>query len=125
MPLAKSINILAGAPKALVDQLFAKAQPRDLASGQALFEAGDAGDGCYRLDHGLVKVVVLSPQSEERILTVLGPGAIVGELAMIDGLPRSASVVAVTDCVFTFVSRREFDRFTTSHPKLLGYLVKT
>jgi CRP/FNR family cyclic AMP-dependent transcriptional regulator len=125
MPLAKSINILAGAPKELIDQLFTGAEQRGLASGQALFQAGDAGDGCYRLEQGLVKLVIMSSHGEERILTVLGPGAIVGELSMIDGLPRSASVIAISDCALAFVHRREFDSFTGSHPKLAGYLVKT
>jgi CRP/FNR family transcriptional regulator, cyclic AMP receptor protein len=125
MPLAKSINILAGAPKGLIDQLFAGSEERRLAPGDVLFESGDHGDGCYRLEQGLVKLVLVSPQGEERILTILSPGAIVGELSMIDGLPRSASVVAISDCALVFISRREFDRFTASQPKLAAYLVKT
>ena len=117
MPLAKSINILASAPKGLIDQLFAGSEERRLAPGDVLFESGDHGDGCYRLEQGLVKLVLVSPQGEERILTILSPGAIVGELSMIDGLPRSASVVAISDCALVFISRREFDRFTASQPK--------
>ena len=40
------------------------------------------------LTRGLLKVSIASPQGDERILTILGPGSIVGELAIIDGLPR-------------------------------------
>jgi Cyclic nucleotide-binding domain len=91
-------------------QLFHAAQPRHLKAGERLFAIGDVGDSCYRLDQGLLKVVA-SPRGEERIIAILGPGAIVGELAMIDGLPRSASVVALHDCVIRFVSREAPTRY--------------
>ena len=49
-----------------------------------LFLSGDAGDGCYRIDEGLLKVSVVAPTGGERILAMLGPGGMVGELSMID-----------------------------------------
>ena len=85
----KSSTIAPRLPNALPAQLFRNAAPRRRQAGEALFVAGDPGDGCYRLEQGLLKVVITSPQGEERILAMLGPGTIVGELAMIDGLPRS------------------------------------
>ena len=89
----------------LSSSLFAGAAPRHLKADEALFVAGESGDGCYRLERGLLKVVVTSPQGEERILAMLGPGAIVGELAMLDEGPRSASVFAVRECELSFISR--------------------
>ena len=62
--------------------LFAGAASRRLKADEALFVIGEPGDGCYQLERGLLKVVVTSPRGEERILAMLGPGAIVGELAM-------------------------------------------
>src|SRR4051794_8451590 len=44
---------------------------------------------------------------------------------MIDGRPRSASVVAVADCSLSFVSRAKFQKYTEAHPELTTYLVKT
>ena len=70
--------------------MLAKAPTIDLTKGQALFEIGAVGDGCYWLKEGVLKVSITSNQGAERILAILGPGSIVGELAMIDGLPRSA-----------------------------------
>jgi CRP/FNR family cyclic AMP-dependent transcriptional regulator len=84
----------------------------------SLFVAGDPGDGCYRLEQGLLKVLITSLQGEERILTMLGPGTIVGELAMIDGLPRSSSIFAVRDCELRFISREEFGECTKQHPEI-------
>jgi CRP-like cAMP-binding protein len=88
-----------------------------------LFHAGDAGDGCYRVDNGLLKVTMLSPSGSERILAFLGSGAVVGELSMIDGLPRSASVVAVRPAALSFLSRAAFKAFAIEHPELYEYLV--
>src|SRR5262245_55333436 len=96
-------------------ELFDLAQVNQLKAGGVLFAAGDAGDGCYRLDKGLLKVLVTSPRGEERIVAILGPGAIVGELAMIDRMPRSASVVALRDSVLRFVSREAYDKRVLAH----------
>jgi CRP/FNR family cyclic AMP-dependent transcriptional regulator len=89
---------------------IAPAQARHLKAGERLFAIGDPGDGCFLLEQGLLKVTVASPLGEERIIAILGPGAIVGELSMFDGLPRSASVVAMRDCVLRFVSRKTFQQ---------------
>jgi CRP/FNR family transcriptional regulator, cyclic AMP receptor protein len=97
--------------------LFHAAQPRHLKAGERLFAVGDAGDGCYLLDQGLLKVTVTSPRGEERIIAILGPGAIVGELSMIDGMPRSASVAALRDSVFRFVGRESFKQCANANPE--------
>jgi CRP/FNR family transcriptional regulator len=91
---ASKSPLLWGLPEHLSRDLFNGATPVRLSVYQVLFHAGDAGAGCYRVDDGLLKVTMLSPSGSERILCFLGPSAVVGELSMIDGLPRSASVVA-------------------------------
>ena len=97
-------------PEALSAKLFHAAEARHLKVGERLFAVGDPGVGCFLLKQGLLKVTVASPLGEERIIAILGPGAIVGELSMFDGLPRSASVVAMRDCVLRFVSREAFQQ---------------
>src|SRR5258708_5083448 len=94
-----------------------------LAKNKTLFRKGDAGDGCYWLQCGVLTVGVSSQRGEERILGILGPGSIVGELAMIDGLPRSATVQALRDCKLSFVSRAAFAECLIEHPKLYEHLV--
>lgn len=115
--------ILPRLPENLPAQLFAGAAPRHLEAGEALFVAGDTGDGCYRLEQGLVKVIITSPRGEERILAILGPGALIGELSVIDGGPRSASVIAVRDCELSFVSHAAFKKCTRNDPEIYRYLV--
>ncbi|HXY90162.1 MAG TPA: cyclic nucleotide-binding domain-containing protein, partial [Xanthobacteraceae bacterium] len=84
-------------PEKLTSRLFARSRPVKLAPDQVLFLAGDPGDGCYHVERGLLKVSVASPAGGERILAILGPGALVGELAIVDGQPRSASVSAIRE----------------------------
>jgi CRP/FNR family transcriptional regulator len=81
--MAKSVptsdnNLLAALPAELSHGLFAKARTLSLAAGQMLFLAGDEGDGCYRVEEGLLKANIVAPAGGERILAVLGPGSIVG-----------------------------------------------
>src|SRR5258707_15038824 len=85
-----SSNVLTGLPADLLGSLFAKGRPVSLASDQTLFLPGDPPEGCYRVDEGLLKVCVVTPAGGERILAILGAGAMIGDLSMIDGSPRSA-----------------------------------
>lgn len=105
-------------------ELFASARSRRLKAGDTLFHKGDTGDGCYRLDSGLLKVCLPSPKGEEGIIAILRPGAIVGDLAVIDGLPRSASIIALTDCELHFISQVVFQRYAREHPEIYQHLAK-
>jgi CRP-like cAMP-binding protein len=120
---ASKSPLLWGLPGHLSRNLFKAATPVRLRADQVLFHSGDAGDGCYRVDDGLLKVNMLSPSGNERILCFLGPSSVVGELSMIDGLPRSASVVAVRPATLSFLSRDAFKAFAKKHPGLYEYLV--
>jgi CRP/FNR family transcriptional regulator len=116
-------NLLCDLPGHLSRSLFAAAPMRRLAAGERLFAAGDAGDGCYRVERGLLKVEVASPRGEERIIALLGAGAIVGELSMIDGLPRSATVAALHESDLRCVSREAFESYMAAHPEAYRELV--
>src|SRR5262245_9239555 len=110
-----------GLPPTMSSELFSRAIGQELKAGDVLFEAGDEGDGCYRLDTGSLKVVLRSSQGAERILALLTPDAVVGDLSMIDGLPRSATVIAVSDCRLCFISLALCMDFADGHPELDSY----
>jgi CRP/FNR family transcriptional regulator, cyclic AMP receptor protein len=116
-------SLLSALPGRLTTDLFTGAKPARLAADEVLFLAGDPGDGCYRIEDGLLKVTMVSRSGTERILAFLGSGAIVGELSMIDGRPRSASVVAVRDARLSFLSRAAFEAFAQKHPEVYKTLI--
>jgi CRP/FNR family cyclic AMP-dependent transcriptional regulator len=122
-PNRPSSSLLSELPEHVSTNLFESATSVKISADEVLFLAGDAGDGCYRVEDGLLKVTMVSRSGTERILAFLGRGAIVGELSIIDGLPRSASVVAVRDCELSFISRAAFDQCANKHPDVYKSLV--
>jgi CRP/FNR family transcriptional regulator, cyclic AMP receptor protein len=116
-------NLISALPADLSAGLFSRARPVRLTAGQMLFAAGDMGNGCYRIDAGLLKVSAMWRAAGERILAILGPGSIVGELSEIDEAPRSATVTAIRDSELSFVSRRDFYAFADEHPQLYKHLM--
>jgi CRP/FNR family cyclic AMP-dependent transcriptional regulator len=109
-------------PTDLSAALIRQASTVALAPDQMLFAAGDACDGCYHVVEGLLKVMVVLPSRRERILAILGPGGFAGELSMMDGAPRSASVMALRASKLYFISRAVFDEFGRAHPELYRYI---
>src|SRR6187431_2187005 len=110
-PQPRPTDVLSALPAELSARLFSRTRPVSLSADETLFLAGDAGDGCYRVDDGLLKASILSPTGSERILAIFGPGAVIGELSMIDSAARSATVTALRDAKLQFVSRAAFDAF--------------
>src|SRR5262245_49295499 len=123
-PLPRATNLLNGLPDELQRGLFGKGRNITLAADQTLFLAGDAGDGCYRIDEGLLKVSVVAPTGGERILAILGQGSIVGELSMISGKPRSAGVAAIRESKLCFISRTVFEGFAHDNPATYQLLMR-
>ena len=122
-PTSGRQGLLSALPDHLFTTLFKHATTVRLRADHALFLTGDIGDGCYRVDDGLLKVTIVSSSGSERILAFLGPGAIVGELSVIDRLPRSASVIAVRDAALRFLSRANFEDIAKKHPEVYESLV--
>jgi CRP/FNR family transcriptional regulator, cyclic AMP receptor protein len=109
-------------PSELSGGLLGNARTVALAANQRLFRAGDPYDGCYHVIDGLLKVTVDAPSRRERILAILGPGGFAGELSMMDGAPRSASVVALRASKLYFISSTALDEFARAHPEFYRYI---
>jgi CRP/FNR family cyclic AMP-dependent transcriptional regulator len=115
-------TLLSVLPGDLSASLIRQADTVALAPDQSLFAAGDPCDGCYHVIEGLLKVTVAVPPRHERILAILGPGGFIGELSMMDGAPRSASVIAIRASKLYFISRPVFEGFGREHPELYRYI---
>lgn len=75
--------------------------------GQRVFEQGSRDDSLYVVVRGRLKVTSFSTAGRESLLGLEGPGNVIGELAMLDGEPRSASVSAVEDSELLVLARSE------------------
>jgi uncharacterized membrane protein len=87
-----------------------------VAANEAVFWFGDAGDTMYVVEEGQVSVTAPGAQGEHVLLDTLGPGAMFGELSLLDGGPRSATVRALTSCTLLTLPRDAFHRFLRQRP---------
>lgn len=120
-----ALGVLLGLPERYSAPLLAGATRVVLRPGEVLFDKGDVGDGCYWVKGGILKVKVASPDGDERILALLGRGAVVGELAMLDGQPRSATVQAIRASELSFISRSAFQTVLETDRGLVLQLLST
>src|SRR5688500_8377866 len=81
-----------------LDRISRVAVPRSFPKGVRVFHEGDHSDACYIVRSGDLRVTREHPDGRAIALATLGPGDIFGELAMLDGEARSASVEALSDC---------------------------
>ncbi|WP_417666595.1 Crp/Fnr family transcriptional regulator [Roseibium sp.] len=114
---------LEGLSLELAEQLAALARPMKIPAGTILFENGDPGNGCYAVLVGSLKVSLLSIDGDEQLLAVLGPGDLVGELALLDGRPRSATVSALKAAELAFIEKACFERFADENPAVYRHML--
>jgi CRP/FNR family cyclic AMP-dependent transcriptional regulator len=86
--------------------------------GSIVFQEGDPGDYLLVVERGRVKVTLLGDGGEETILSILEPPALLGEIALLDQLPRSATVVAIAPTEFLQIARAPFMALIGRHPAL-------
>jgi CRP/FNR family transcriptional regulator, cyclic AMP receptor protein len=118
-----SHNRLPRLPRQCSSRLLEGALSIDLSERKTLIEVGATPDGCYWLEHGLLKGSITTHLGDERIIELLGPGSIIGAIPLIDGLPQPTTVQAITQCRLTFVPRRVFSECMHELPEMQAYLV--
>lgn len=122
----RACRLFAGLDDASLGLVAGALRPRRFRRGETVFHAGDPGDALFIVESGQVKIT-LPPDdgSEPAILTTIGPGGFFGELALLDGAPRSATAVAI-DAVSALVLRRDaFDRLVDEQAPLRHALLAT
>ena len=90
-----------------------------LTAGQFLFKEGEPGEMMYVLMSGTAEIMVRS-----RVVETAQPGAIIGEMAMIDDGPRSATVVAKSDCRLLAIDRKRFNFLIQQTPNFALHVMR-
>jgi len=88
-------------------------------AGQVLFKAGERGSFMYVLMSGTAEIIV-----RNRVMETAEPGAIVGEMAIIDDNVRSATVVAKSDCKFLPIERERFNFLVQRKPEFALHVMR-
>jgi CRP-like cAMP-binding protein len=81
---------------------------RIFTQGEIIFNESDRQDVAFIIEEGEVEIWT-NVDSEKRILNILGPGALFGELALVDRQPRSASASAIKQTILTVVTQQQVD----------------
>jgi CRP/FNR family transcriptional regulator, cyclic AMP receptor protein len=114
--MGEGTSWLEGLPAHDAEALRALGAERRYRAGVVLFHYGDEPGSLLALLEGRVKYCLPGPHGKELIFGFAGPGELVGEVAAIDGAPRSASVEAVDTVRALVVPRSAFERFLETHP---------
>ena len=96
---------------------------RTFRKNTVVINEGDATDALYIIQSGKVKVYLADEAGKEVVLTTEGPGSYFGEMVL-DGGPRSASVMTLETSTFSVVGKNEFKKFLTEHPDVSIHIIE-
>ncbi len=103
-------------PSKDVDAILTFARERRYADGQTIFQKGDEGSSLMAVLRGRVRVGSGSEDGKEIVLSIVETGQVLGEIALLDGRPRSTDAVAVGDCQLLVIERRDFVPYLERNP---------
>ncbi|MGH2588659.1 MAG: Crp/Fnr family transcriptional regulator [Dehalococcoidia bacterium] len=110
-------------PQAQLTALAEQLRRRRFRRGEVLFHRDDPASALYLIQEGAVKIHLSSEDGDETVLALLGPGSCVGEIAVLDGGPRSATATAVEPVEAYTLLRDDLLAFVRENPDVaLGLL---
>jgi predicted acylesterase/phospholipase RssA/CRP-like cAMP-binding protein len=123
--VAPLTNIFGPLDDRLLAEISDEVEVVDVAGGFPLFRQGDPGDSLFILLRGRLNVSQTDPDTgEERVLGETAPGESVGEMGLLTGEPRSASLWATRDSRLVRIGRPSFDALAERNPELLRGLAR-
>src|SRR5215471_11877980 len=104
----RDLEFLAQLPEALRTEVTQRLHTVRSLKGRTLLEKGSNSRDVFFVLEGEVEVVLYAPDGREVFVTAIGPGEMFGQLAALDGGPRSATIVALSDVVVAIMSANDF-----------------
>lgn len=116
--LAK-VDLFSGLEKKDLRLLARACQERKYPAGTTLISQGDSGVGLYMIISGRVRITqAVDPDKAEVVLAEEGPGSVLGEMALLDQMPRSATITAIEDVTALLLPVWEFRTTLQQHPDI-------
>jgi CRP-like cAMP-binding protein len=116
--MIETVALFSNLKEATLEDLRKQLRVRKLAKGELLFSPGDASDSMYLIQSGRVRIWTVSAAGAEVTLNVLGPGAIFGEIGLLDGSERTAGAAALDAVELCAIARGAFDAALDRDPQL-------
>ncbi len=114
----KQVPLFAGLEDEDIRELMSVAKRRTFRSGEVIFHREDPGQVLYVIKEGKVKISLISPDGQEISLVVFGKGECFGEIAILDGLSRSADAIAMEKVECYTLQRSDFHKAIMKNPKI-------
>jgi len=112
----RAVPLFASLDDEALHQLRRQIELQDIKSNSTIFRAGDSGDSLCLIESGRVRVSVVDEEGQLVVLAELGAGEFFGEMALIDGKPRSADATVIEDARLAVLSRKDFLTFVRGNP---------
>ncbi|HBI23267.1 MAG TPA: hypothetical protein DDX84_03445 [Nitrospiraceae bacterium] len=96
----------------------------DFKIGTTVFKEGEDGQSLYIIKRGEVKACKSTPEGELLTLMLHKDGDIFGEMSFLDGRPRSATIVAISDTKAYMLEKNDFEGLVDNHPRLIYKMLK-
>ena len=115
----KQVPLLQTLPSADMQKLCSALRTQRIKNGEVLFQKDSEGTALYIIKEGSIKIVLPGSSGDEVILAIFSKGDFFGEMALLDGMPRSADAVAVGSCELLVLDRSDFLSFLTSNKNVI------
>ena len=116
--IVRNVPFFAGLSDQELEVLAESLGKRTFGKGMIIFHKGSPGQTLYIIESGKVRIFILSESGQEISVNIYGPGDVFGELALLDGLPRSAGAVVLEKTVTFTLHRDDFLRHLETYPRM-------
>ncbi|MCM2263922.1 MAG: cyclic nucleotide-binding domain-containing protein [Desulfuromonadales bacterium] len=111
-------SIFQGISDAEFSRLAEFCEERQMAEGTTVFIENMPGESLFLIRKGTIRISKMFAEGDEKTLVVLGPEDIFGEMAVVDGLPRSATARVAEDADLISLNKKDFESLCKSSPEL-------
>jgi CRP/FNR family cyclic AMP-dependent transcriptional regulator len=116
--------LFSGLDLAIIDRLASYAHVKNFPAGAVVFAKGDPGNSLFAVCAGTVKISNISSEGKSAVFNLINAKQVFGEIALLDGGPRTAEAVALSECVLMMIDRRDFIPLVKSEPELALRLIE-
>jgi CRP-like cAMP-binding protein len=119
-----NVSIFSDLDERALDLLLSVTSTRRIKARETLFHKGDPGHQLYGVISGRLKISAAGADAKEVVFGFADPGEVLGEIALLDQNPRSASATAIEECELLTLDRRDFLPFLERHPTVAIHLAE-
>ncbi len=116
--LLGNVPLFSGLAPAELDAIVPVSRTVSLKKREQLFHKGDDGTQVYVVISGKLKALTTSREGNDVVFSIMGPGEVFGEVALLGGTKRTATISAIDACELLCIDRRDFMAFLKSHPEV-------